>query len=161
VDSVDIAKTTPVPFDVYYRTGWSYAGEPEQRKSWRRPRFIVRRGNEDVKIVVDTYWNYNDQAAKRSHVLDVITDQDGTFWTLLGQADPSGRGADWGDGSLWNGALVSGSSIERAQPPIAGQTGLGLARSVQLRFSTADSTAGKPWGIEAMTLKYINRMRTT
>jgi len=159
VDSVDVAQTTPVPFETRYRTGWMFDGEPDRRKSWRRPRFIVRRGSEEVRVQVDTFWNYNQQTAKRSHTLILDTDASGAFWRLTGPAEE--RGFDWGDGSLWNGAIVTGGQIERAQPPAGGQTGLGVARAVQLRFTTASSTPGQPWGVEAIVLKYINRRMTT
>lgn len=159
VDSIDVAQTTPIPVDVRYRTGWVFAGEPDRRKSWRRPTFVVRRGNESVNIIIDTYWNYNQQVAQRTHTLMIDTESDGAFWRLTGELED--RGFEWGDGALWNGAIVTGGQIERAQPAAAGGGGLGVADAVQLRFTTHSATAGKAWGIEAMTLKYINRRMTT
>ena len=98
---------------------------------------------------------------KRQHVLGV-TPEGTVFWRSLGAADPLGGGFDWDDGSLWGSTSSSGSVLERSAPSGAeGLGGLGVARSVQLEFSTSALTPAKKWGINAMFLKYKTRRYTT
>ena len=148
-------------FTAFYRTRWLHGGWPERRKSWRRPRFAVAEQNEEVLIDVRTNWDYIQDAPKRQHVLGV-TPEGTVFWRSLGAADPLGLGFDWDDGSLWAGTSAGGSQLERSAPSGAeGLGGLGVARSVQLEFSTSALTPAKKWGINAMFLKYKTRRYTT
>lgn len=149
---------TAEPFDAFYVTGWQHAGWPERRKSWRRPRFIMERVSEAVEVDLNTYFDYNEAAAMRSHTIRV--NADGTaFWRLNGSSDSGGF--DWGDGTLWGASGPEGSTIERAAQASATLSGLGVNRAIQMRFSTNSNYLGKAWGINAMTLKYILRRFTT
>jgi hypothetical protein len=146
-------------FDTLYRTRWLHGGWPERKKSWRRPRFAVAEQNQSVMVDVKTNWNYTQGAPRRQHVLGV-TPEGTVFWRAGGAADPGGF--DWGDGSLWGSSETGGSELERSQPSGAeGLGGLGVARSVQLEFSTSALTPAKKWGINAMFLKYKTRRYTT
>lgn len=151
-------------FDTLYRTRWLHAGWPERRKSWRRPRFAVVKQDQAVEIDVKTNWNYAEDSPRREHVLGVDP-QGAAFWRVNGAADEGGF--DWTEdglppGANWGASGADGSELERA-PQAGGQGlgGLGVARSVQLEFSTSPSTPAKKWGINAMFLKYKTRRYTT
>lgn len=149
---------TPSPFDAYYVTSWQHAGWPERRKSWRRPRFVVDQPIEDVAIDMETYFNYDEGAPLRSHTIWV--NSEGTaFWRETGALEEGGF--DWGDGTLWGASGASGSEIVRAPGNTVTLGGLGVNRSIQLRFSTNAEYLGKAWGVNLITLKYILRRLTT
>lgn len=156
-DAID-ADLSVEAFDAYYVTPWFNAGTQELRKSWRRPRVIVTQESEAVDIVMNTYWDYNEAFAVRSHVIN-IHPQAATFWRATGALETNGF--DWGDGSLWGGATARGSTIQRPQPSSAGRGGLGVARAVQLRFFSDAMTLGRVWGVNALSLKYRSRRYTT
>jgi len=140
------------PFEAFYTTNWKDAGTEELRKSWRRPRFIINNPESDIILRVDAYRNYDPGAAYRSWTLGL--DSFGrSFWRDLGAAAPEGDGFDWDDGTLWEGE-TRGSRIIRGGP-------LGVARSVQLRITATPDTLGKAWGVDAITLKIIQRRFTT
>jgi hypothetical protein len=148
-----------VGFPTLYRTRWLHGGWPERRKSWRRPRFAVSQQDEAVVIDVKTSWNYEEGLARRDHSLGV-TAQGATFWRAGGAVDPGGF--DWGDGSIWGASGADGSELARSTPDGSeGLGGLGVARSVQLEFSTSTLTPAKKWGINAMFLKFKTRRYTT
>lgn len=149
---------TASAFDAYYATGWQYAGWPERRKSWRRPRFIVEQPEEEVGIDLDTYFDYDEGAPLRSHTL--LVQSEGTaFWRATGALETGGF--DWGDGTLWGASGANGSEIVRATGKTIVLGGLGVNRAIQLRFSSNAAYAGKAWGINLITLKYILRRFTT
>lgn len=154
-------------FDTLYRTRWLHAGWPERRKSWRRPRFAVTQQNQSVQINVMTNWDYRENDPRRQHVLGVDP-QGSTFWRALGFNDPAPGGFDWTEdgvsppGALWGQSGASGSELERApRSGGSGLGGLGVARSVQLEFTTSPLTPARKWGINAMFLKYKTRRYTT
>jgi hypothetical protein len=145
-------------FDAYYTTAWQNAKWLERRKSWRRPRFVMQQVEEDVIVDLDTYFDYEEGAPKRSHQIAVSVN--GTvFWRLTG-ADEAG-GFDWGDGAIWGASGADGSDIVRATGNTVTLSGLGVNRAIQLKFSTNSGYLGKAWGVNAMTLKYILRRFTT
>lgn len=140
------------PFRAYYRTAWQTAGWPERRKSWLRPRYIVRVPTEDVLVRADAFWDYDFTEARRSS-LGLFTVKGGVFWRDLGAAEPDGF--DWGDGSLWGFSTASGSALERSA------IGLGVNRSVSVRLQGADPTLGVAWAVESIHLKTRLRRFTT
>jgi len=140
------------PFNAFYTTNWKDAGTEELRKSWRRPRFIINNPDDDLELRVDAYRNYDLAAPYRSWVVGVHA-YGRTYWRDLGAAAPEGDGFNWDDGTLWEGES-KGSRLVRGGP-------LGIARSIQLRISTIPASVGKAWGIDAVTLKYIQRRFTT
>jgi hypothetical protein len=153
-DATDIihASGIPTPFEVFYATNWKDAGSEELRKSWRRPRFILNNPEEDIQLRLDAYRDYDSGTPYRSWTFGV--DAFGrTFWRDLGAAAPEGDGFDWDDGTLWEGD-TSGSRIIRGGP-------LGIARSIQLRITPTPAYLGRAWGVDAITLKYIQRRFTT
>lgn len=149
-DGINVDGTTFDPFTAYYVTRWYNAGSQELRKSWRRPRFIMTQEDAAVKVVIYTYHNYNEASSKRSHTIETEA-QAAAIWNAF----------NWGDGSLWGASDAAGSTIERAEPAAEGLSGLGVARSVQLKFVPDVSTAGNQWGISAFSLKYLERRFTT
>jgi hypothetical protein len=153
-DAVDMMDNPAVayPFWTFYSTNWKDGGTEELRKSWRRPRFIVRNPAEALELRVDAFRDYDLATPYRSWVIGVSS-RGKTFWRELGAADPAGDGFDWDDGSEWEGQ-TSGSRIVRGGP-------LGVARAIQLVITPIPTSEGKSWGIDALTLKYINRRFTT
>jgi hypothetical protein len=153
-----LADLTRSPFDCYYLTSWQNAGWPERRKSWRRPRFVLKKPIEPVAIDLVTYFDYNETSPRRSHT--VFIDSDGTaFWRLNGAEDPGGF--DWNDGTRWGSRGELGSDIVRGFSSTATLGGLGVNRAIQIRFSTNAQYPGKAWGVNLVTLKYILRKFTT
>ena len=143
--------TTGTAFAAFYKTGW-------QSGEWRRPKFVAEYVKSDVSVDIETFWDYNESAPRRSHTISLTAD--GTVvWSVGGSGNPDG--ADWGDGSTWGAATLSGSVIVRAQPPGPGISGLGVTPAVQMKLSTSSATAGKAWGISAIILKYRLRRFTT
>lgn len=146
-------------YDVEYRTGWRYANDPEQPKSWRRPRFVLPVPSQDTTISIDTYADYDPGDAVREHFLNVDAG-DLTYWEAGGDGD--GFGFDWGDGTTWGSAGASGSQIRRAQLNVAGRSGLGVWSAVQLKFSIdKEDSTGARWGVSNITMKARSRRATT
>lgn len=152
VDQIDQLPAPRTPFRAYYTTNWKNAGTEELRKHWLRPRFVVRNPDEAVTIRVAGFRNYDNTSPYRTWTMGV--DSFGrAYWRDEGASAPQGDGFDWDDGTLWAG-LSSGSRIIRGGP-------LGIARSIRLFFSVTPASEGRAWGIDAVTLKYIERRFTT
>jgi hypothetical protein len=151
-----------VGFKCHYRTNWKHAGWPELQKSWLRPRVIARVPTENVRVRIDTYWNYDASNAQRTHVFEVNA-AGGVFWRALGAADPKGQGFDWGDGAMWQSGQRVGDTIVRPTSANAARGGgsLGWARAVSLEFQPEDYTEAKAWAIDAVVLKLNMRRFTT
>ena len=155
-------------FETMYRTRWLNAGWPERRKSWRRPRFAVAQQNQGVEINVATNWNYRENEPRRQHVLSVEP-QGAVSWRSGGYTPGSDDGGfDWTvdgvspPGAMWGASGAAGSELERApRSGGGGLGGLGVARSVQLEFTTSPLTPARKWGVNAMFLKYKTRRYTT
>ena len=151
----------PTPFHAFYRTSWKHAGSPELRKSWLRTRFLAPRQTLDVEVRLDVFHDYNSGDVQRSlrgvqiesggeiywrELGFDATEGDGFDWTAGGEDDPSGRGANWT-------SAPDGADLGRTT------TSLGVARSVQLEFSTSEP--GKPWGFDGVFMKFKERRFTT
>ena len=151
-------QVTPIPFKTRYATNWKFAGTPELRKHWMRPRYIIRNTKQTVTILVEVFRDYEESDPQRTHQL-TINGRGGYVWRDLGFDDPAGDGFDWeptnpaGRGGVWSGA-ARGGSIVRGKS-------FGVARSVQVVFSTAPATQGEQWGIDAVILKHIDRRFST
>ena len=154
--------TTAIGFRSRYRTSWKHAGWPDLQKSWLRPRVITRIPPQQVRVRMNTFWNYDAKTAQRTHVYQVNS-EGGVFWRLLGAADPRGDGFNWGDGSLWGGgASRIGDVLVRPEAANAVRNGsLGWARAVSIEFSPEDYTLGLAWAVDAVVLKYNMRRFTT
>lgn len=148
---------TPLPFYTRYATNWKFAGAPELRKHWMRPRFIFRKPRSELNVLIEVYRDYAETEAARSFQV-TINSQGQYRWRTLGADAPEGDGFDWGPtasgrGGIWAGE-VFGGVIVRGRP-------FGVARSVQVVFATTPASLGEQWGIDAVILKYINRRFTT
>lgn len=144
VDTI-LAGEDPTPFETLYRTGWRHAGQPELRKSWLRPRYIVQRGAATVGIEVGSYWDYDPDAQRRRDTI-ISESTGGVVWGAF----------DWGDGSEW----ASGTRVATMTRAHSGSP-LGLAAAISLRFRTANGYEGLPWTISGAILKYNLRRFTT
>ena len=147
-----LANGTLSPFEAKFRTGWIHAGWPERRKSWRRPRFMVARPPLDVAIRLNVFWDYDSASPRRTGMI-TIPAAGTAYWTDDGVGD---GGFFWGDGTLW-GAEAQGSLIDRSDEG----RGLGVTRSLAVEFTTDATTAGKPWNLNEMMLKFALRRFTT
>jgi hypothetical protein len=151
-------QATPIPFPTLYATNWKFADSPELRKHWMRPRFIIRIPPADFTLRVEVYRDYDESEPKRTFQLFISAEGE-YYWRDLGFDDPSGTGFDWeptspsGRGGLWSGAARGGRIIRGKS--------FGIARSVQLVFSTSPSSIGQQWGLDAVVLKHIDRRFTT
>lgn len=148
---------TPEAFQTLYATNWKYANTPELRKHWMRPRYIIRNPQQGVTILVQSYRDYDETEARRAHQLQIV-EGGGYFWRDLGADALEGDGFDWepttaGRGGIWN-TQVKGSRIVRGKS-------FGIARSIQIAFSTAPGASGVSWGLDAIVAKHVDRRFTT
>lgn len=157
VDKINLDASS-TPFRAFYRTAWQFGAWPERRKSWRRPRLNMEYVSTSTSLDIETFWDYNEASARRSHTFEMTTDGS-VFWRLTGALEPDGF--DWGDGSTWGAAESDGATLERAQPPQAGGSGLGVAAAVQLRVATSAAALGTAWRVNGIHLKYRLRRFTT
>lgn len=152
-------QVTPISFPTRFATNWKFADHPDLRKHWMRPRYVIRSPQEAVTILVEVYRDYDETEARRTHQLVINAAEGYYYWRDLGKDAPEGDGFDWeptdpaGRGGVWaretrGGRLVRGKSF-------------GVARAVQVVFSTAPATPGKQWGIDAVILKHVDRRFTT
>lgn len=125
-----------VPFETLYATRWVHLGTPDQRKSFRRPSYVVTEMDAPYTLNVDVMRNYEEANARSHHIVEVETGSDTVLW---------GDGT-WGDGTVW-GVGGAGAHTEKGGS-------IGLADSVQLRIAGG---LGQPWGINAIILKYRSR----
>lgn len=178
VDRLDTINTDE-PFTAFYETGWQFAGYPDRRKSWRRPRHIVRKPDDPVEIRVEAFRDYKEGVDPRVHVLNIdgagLPHWRGTMdsapWDGVtppdrpaevpsgdaGSASPDGDGFDWDDGTNW-AESTEGSLLVRSVDSAPAGGGFGKARSIKLRYTSTDGVA---WGIDAIIMKYIDRRFTT
>lgn len=124
-------------FRSYYRTPWITADWPTRKKSWRRPDLVCRGTEEDYKLQVRSYRDYDDSNTRRQYTVDV-----------------NGRGiAKWGEFVWGDGTEYSAGGSSSAQIRRGGSFGLG--RAIQLRFEGI--TPKRRWGVEAIVLKVVLR----
>jgi hypothetical protein len=126
----------PVPFETLYATRWVHLGLPDQKKSWRRPSYVVTEMEAPYTLTVDVMRNYEEANPRSTHIVEVDTGSDTVLWGV----------GTWGDGTLW-GVAPAGAHVERGGS-------IGLADSVQLRIAGG---LGQPWGINAIIMKYRSR----
>jgi hypothetical protein len=131
IDTIDAA----VGFPTVYATRWLHADWPSLRKSWRRADYVVSEEATTWTLNVGVFRDYDESAAKSSHVVSVSTGGSAGAW---------GTGL-WGTGT-WGGA-PRGAHIERGGS-------VGLAKAIQLKFS---GQVGKPWGLNAVICKFRPR----
>ena len=127
----DLAGTGGVYFPTEYTTAWIHGGTPDQRKSWRRPTYMVTEASGVYTLVVDVFHNGEESRVRSRHSVEVETGSDNAQWGSF----------QWGDGTKW-GVAPSGFHKER------GGT-LGSADSVQLKFSCS----GPMWGLNMIEMK--------
>ena len=155
------ADLAPTPFKASYTTPWMYAGQPERRKSWRRPRFITGKVFQETTVDLSVYWDYDESDIRRYYRGTGVPAESASVWSSNGLS-PGFEWSELGGGSV-NGAdwglAAKGSDIRR------GTSGLGVSRSLQMTFSTSPNDLpefnGSPWSFDAVVLKYLWRRFTT
>lgn len=127
------------PFETVYRTSWVDADWPTRRKSWRRPDIVANVTEQDYRLRVEAFRDYNSGQARRGATVEVSSGGAGARWGEF----------EWGDGTLWGEASgTQGSKIARG-------SSWGLARSIQIRF--VGLTPGARWGINTVVAKVVMR----
>jgi hypothetical protein len=159
-----LESTEETPFAAYYRTSWKDADWPDRLKSWLRPRWVAQRPNQDVRVRLDVYKDYESNNPSRT-AEGTISSGGTVLWTELGFADPSGLGFDFKELGAADPSGEGADFTEGSQGSELGRfpTGWGPARAVQLKLSNAATGAGSglPWGFDAIFLKTRLRRFTT
>jgi hypothetical protein len=151
----DAAADSSLPFEAYYRTNWINADWPERRKSWRRPRYIIRTPQQAVTLQARVFWDYDDVTERRVLLGTFAPGSDTPIWSALGADDPSGRGFDWGDGTKYS-AGTPASALNRTS------AGAGWARAIAVEVrGDPETTNGAPWVLESIHFKYRLRRFTS
>jgi len=126
--ATDCIEASPVAFDSYYTMTWQDLAQPQARKFWRSPEFVVAHVAGGYTLNVDVFHDWSTFSANRS--FDVVF------------ADDDAGVPD--DISSW--VQNFGSDTVR------GET-LGSARAVKLRFGCS----GSKWGVNAVLYRYSFR----
>lgn len=129
---------TDVYFPSSYRTRWVDAGSYSQKKMWRRPDVVIKQAALTSTLTFDIYSDYEESVKTKTYSVNVPVTGAGMTWGF----------SQWGS-ATWGGANL-GSQIVNGRS-------IGLAKAIQVEFS---GTAGVPWGINSLTLKYNPRKVT-
>jgi hypothetical protein len=144
-------------FESYYKTRWLHGGWPDRKKSWRRPTFVCREVPRETELVVEAFRDYDETTVKRSRTLRLapqggamwteegytLPGEDGFDWTLGGEDDSTGTGADYGP--VQGGSrLIRGGSF-------------GMARAIQMRISASPNSPRRRWGVDGIVAKIVMR----
>jgi hypothetical protein len=126
--SQDNITGTGVSFDSYYVAGWQDANNVAARKMWRRPQFVLRNEQTANNLSVDVYqdWDGFNDVKSFSIAVDATTVAQSNWQSWL---EP-----DFG------------------ASPTSGDA-LGLARSVQLRFTNSSG----PWAVYSIVYRFNPR----
>ena len=125
----DEISETVTNYDAYYTAAWQDLGQPQARKFWRAPEFIVTRRGTSYALDVDVFHDWNTLTSNRSFTVNY--------------ADPTDLSSpfnvdQWTD--LYGSDTVRGDT-------------LGSARSVQVRFGAS----GVKWGVNGIVYRYSFR----
>jgi len=126
--ATDCVDDTDTVFDGYYTMGWQDLGQPQARKFWRSPEFIVSRVADEYQLNVDVFHDWNTFNFDRQFDVDFVSDASGT---------PD-------DIESWTENY--GSDTVRGEA-------LGSARAVQIRFGSS----GAKWGVNGVVFRYSFR----
>jgi hypothetical protein len=125
--------STEVHFDSYYQTAWIDLGNPGQKKSWKRPDIILRRGT-DATIGVEVYKDYDPGSTNRQFTVTSVAAATSLYGTAVYGTD------------VYSSSRDDRNQVERGSP-------LGTATAVSIRF--VGPTANDAWGISGLVLKVI------
>jgi hypothetical protein len=124
-DPVDAVATD---FNGYYTMGWQDLGQPQARKFWRSPEFIVSRVSSSYTLDVDVFHDWNTFNYDRTFTVPFVANTEGTPDDI----------EQWTD--FYGSDTVRGDT-------------LGSARSVQVRFGSS----GAKWGVNGVVFRYSFR----
>jgi hypothetical protein len=128
--SNDMIDETHTNFESFYTAAWQDLGQPQAKKFWRAPEFVVTNRNESYVLDVNVFHDWNTLTPDRSFTVNYAssTDLSSPFnvehWT-----------------ELYGSEVVRGDT-------------LGSARSVQIRFG---SSGGIKWGVNGVVYRYSFR----
>jgi len=129
---------TAASYTSFYKTGWKNADSYVQTKMYRRPEFVTQQTSTAMNLIVDVYRDFEQTNSYKQFNLEVGASQSSMLW----------GSSVWATNTLWGAATTEAQT--------AYGTNIGLARTVQLKFS-GPLNGGKLWAINAYTLKYIPR----
>ena len=115
-------------FNGYYTMGWQDLGQPQARKFWRSPEFIVSRVSSSYTLDVDVFHDWNTFNYDRTFTVPFVANTEGTPDDI----------EQWTD--FYGSDTVRGDT-------------LGSARSVQVRFGSS----GAKWGVNGVVFRYSFR----
>ena len=115
-------------FNAFYTMGWQDLGQPQAKKFWRSPEFIVSRISSSYTLDVDVFHDWNTFAFDRTFNVPFTANNEGTPDDIQ----------QWTD--FYGSDTVRGDT-------------LGSARSVQVRFGSS----GAKWGVNGVLFRYSFR----
>lgn len=115
-------------FDSFYTMGWQDLGQPQAKKFWRAPEFIVSRVSNSYTLDVDVFHDWNTYNYDRTFDVAFTANNEGTADDI----------EQWTD--FYGSDTVRGDT-------------LGSARSVQVRFGSS----GAKWGVNGVVFRYSFR----
>lgn len=121
---------TPTSFDAFYTMAWQDLGQPQARKFWRSPEFIVTNRGESYALNTKVFHDWNTLTPNREFNVNYASGTD--------LYSPSNVESFWTD--LYGSDVVRGDT-------------LGSARSVQIRFGAS----GVKWGVNGVVFRYSFR----
>ncbi len=132
VDSLpsDMIDETITNFESFYVTSWQDLGQPQAKKFWRSPEFIVTNRNQSYVLSVNVFHDWNTVSPDRSFNLSYASSTELSAPLYTDQ---------------WTESYGSET--------VRGDT-LGSARSVQMRFG---SSGGIKWGVNGVVYRYSFR----
>lgn len=117
-------------FESFYTAAWQDLGQPQAKKFWRAPEFIVTNRNESYALNVNVFHDWNTLTSNRTFNLSYSSSSDLSSPFNVDQ---------WTE--LYGSEVVRGDT-------------LGSARSVQVRFG---SSGGVKWGVNGIVYRYSFR----
>lgn len=125
-----------VHVDGHYMTGWFDLDQPAVKKRWKRPEFVLK-GGTTATLFAEAYRDYDPSELRRHFTLRTEADADFLIWDV----------SNWDEG-VWARGGASRNEVRRGAP-------LGTSRSIALKVRGPAEDAD--WGVDSVTLKYIQR----
>jgi len=132
-DTFDGSATVQVP--TYYYTRWFDPTQPEQRKRWRRPEFVID-ADASVTLQVDVFKDYDPTVILRTFTISNTALPVSMLW----------------DTDNWDAKPWSADASTGRQKLVRG-LGIGSARTVQLKFTGPATSAA--WGVNSIGFKFL------
>jgi hypothetical protein len=126
----DMIDETYTNFESFYTVAWQDLGQPQAKKFWRSPEFVVTNRNQSYNLDVNVFHDWNTLTPDRTFTVNYVSSSDLSSPFNVDQ---------WTE--LYGSEVVRGDT-------------LGSARSVQIRFG---SSGGIKWGVNGVVYRYSFR----